>query len=94
MLLSFINSNHCWVSFSGFAEAFNEVYEDEIRQYGRCITETDDGLGGKHLLDFSLTGTKWASLVRLCMDQFILFPLPAILPGNTPRDLLFDISYW
>ncbi|XP_028407816.1 uncharacterized protein LOC114530392 [Dendronephthya gigantea] len=26
-------SNHCWVSFSGFAEAYNEIYQQEIRSY-------------------------------------------------------------
>jgi hypothetical protein len=30
-----ILSNHCWVSFSGFSEAYNEVYEQEITECGR-----------------------------------------------------------
>ena len=44
-------SNHCWVSFSGFAGAFNDIYEDEVRQYGECMIEKDDGLEGKCLLN-------------------------------------------
>lgn len=30
-------SNHCWVSFSGFAEAYNDVYETKIKQYGSLL---------------------------------------------------------
>ncbi|CAB4029202.1 Hypothetical predicted protein, partial [Paramuricea clavata] len=30
-------SNHCWVSFSGFAEAYNEIYQEEIKLYSSLV---------------------------------------------------------
>ncbi len=30
-------SNHCWLSFSGFAEAYNDIFEDRITKYGHII---------------------------------------------------------
>ncbi len=45
-------SNHCWVSFSGFAEAYNDVFEDEVKKYGSnistCISDTENKFGGKY----------------------------------------------
>lgn len=37
MRFVFLFSNHCWVSFSGFTEAYNVVYADEIQKYGQVI---------------------------------------------------------
>ena len=46
-LVKLFSSNHCWVSFSGFAEAYNDTYENEVKQYGRCIIDKDDEIEGK-----------------------------------------------
>lgn len=49
LILFFIlfHSNHCWVSFTGFAEAYNDVFEADIRVYGSIISTTTDEAEGK-----------------------------------------------
>ena len=54
-LVKLSSSNHCWVSFSGFAETYNDTYEDEVKQYG-CIIDEDDEIEGK-LIVWSTQGT-------------------------------------
>jgi hypothetical protein len=34
----FCFSNHSWVSFSGFSEAYNDVYEVEIEKYASVFS--------------------------------------------------------
>ena len=35
--LLFCYSNHSWVSFSGFSESYNEVYQEEIERYRKTM---------------------------------------------------------
>ena len=37
-----LSSNHCWVSFTGFSEAYNDVYENSIEKHATLFTSVDN----------------------------------------------------
>ena len=40
--------NHSWVSFSGFSEAYNEVFSQEVEKFREFVSD----ISGKHNLVF------------------------------------------
>ena len=36
-MFPFFDRNHSWVSFSGFSEAYNEVFASEVEKYAESV---------------------------------------------------------
>ena len=46
------SSNHCWVSFTGFSEAYNDVYENSIEKHASLFM--NDNMEAEGINKFSL----------------------------------------
>ena len=71
-MISFFFRNHSWVSFSGFSEAYNEVFVTEVEKYAEFV-------GGKY------TVVCWLHFFRFV--TYVLFALVfPVANGSVPED--------
>ena len=52
-LCFFFSSNHCWVSFTGFAEAYNDIHENSIEKHASLFM--NDNMEAEGINNFSLS---------------------------------------